>query len=104
MKNLVMQTAHATCVKGENEDKWVVKDNEGNIIFKLDADSFEERSVLQALKLAKMFELKAYNDGIDEGIERQKRAEDVIMANLKAVNEKLAKENERLANALDKHL
>ena len=99
--NLNLATATANWNKGEHNNKWTVKDSKGKILWILEG-TFDERSAMQAIRLARMAELDAFNIGIVYGKSIQKKTSVTIEEQLTATAKSLAIMNENLSEQLDR--
>ena len=64
-----MSEAQGAWKEGEN---WFVTDKNGNKLVEMKGD-FDERSIMQSIRLARKFELIAFNRGIEFGKELAKK-------------------------------
>ncbi len=72
--DLELSTAQAGWNRGENDNKWCVRQPDGEILFVLDGN-FDEKSAMQAIHLGRIYETKAFNIGITYGKELQAKTD-----------------------------
>ena len=100
---LELAIAQAGWNYGENEGKWYVKSPEGKILFILEGN-FDEVTAMQAIRLGRKYELKAFNIGIEYGKEIQKKKTKNDIAKLENDVLRLAIENKKLSEELEKQI
>ena len=89
--------------KGENNDNWLVKDKEGNVLFELQGD-FNEKTTMQAIRMARKAEQDAYKEGVKAGKELQTRLNGKLIKEVKSSNQRLSDENLRITEQLERHI
>lgn len=94
--------AQASWNKGENDDKWCVKTPTGEILYILDGD-FNEKSAMEAIHLGRKFEVKAFNEGVRQGRELQKKDDLDELVKLRSAVKILGEMNEKLSEQLERH-
>ena len=100
---LELATAQASWNLGENGNKWCVKKPDGEILFILNGD-FDQKSAMEAIHLGRVFELKAYQSGIEYGRQLQRDMDLDELIKLRSAVEHLGEMNEQLSEQLDRHI
>jgi len=103
MEKLVLQTAYATWVMDENDNNWVIRDKDANIILKL-GPNWDERKCMAAIRLGREFEKKAFGLGVDTGMEKTKNTMNTIVQNQLNYIQELEAMNTRLSTQLEKFI
>lgn len=97
---LELSDAQASWKFGEN---WTVHTPGGETLFHFKG-KHDEKTAMEAIHLGRVFELKAFNIGIEYGKEIQKKSTKNDIAKLEVDNIRLAQENQRLAEQLKRHI
>ena len=97
---LDLSTAYASWVNGEHDNQWVIYNAQAEIIHKLPA-GLNETKVMAAIRMGRIFELKAFNTGIDFGKREKQKMLQPEIDWYKNQTERLKQENERLCRRLE---
>jgi hypothetical protein len=100
---MILQTAYAQTVRDQDANKWIVYDRDQNRLGELPA-RLTDQEAMHTLVFAREFENKAFHAGVEEGLRRGKQAADLRVNALRIQMDDLARENERLATILERHL
>lgn len=103
MKPLALSTAYATWVRAENDNQWIVRDQDGTELGRFPA-KWKEKDCMIAINLGRKYELEAFNRGIDFGKEKRDQTYKPIMKKLNKDITELGAMNERLSTQLEKHI
>jgi hypothetical protein len=99
---LKLMNAQASWNKGENDNKWCVKTPTGELLFILDGD-FDQKSAMQAIHFGRKYELRAFQEGIRQGRNMQKKDDLDEIHKLKVAVKTLGEMNEQLSERLDSY-
>jgi len=99
-KPLSLSTAYASWVLDTDENKWVVRDQEGKELWKFPRD-WDESDCMTAIRMGRHFELIAFNEGIKLGKQELLNTVGPVMDNLRNNVTVLEQMNIKLSNKLE---
>ena len=102
-KPLSLSTASASWVQDEDDNKWIVKDQDGVKLGEFPR-KWKAKDCMIAIRLGRKYELEAFNKGIEFGKAVKETAHKPIIAKLSADIKELAGMNERLSTQLEKFI
>ena len=102
-QNLQLQSAYLQTVRDQDANQWIIYSSSNERLGSLPA-GLNNSEAMGLMHFARAYELKAFNAGANVGRERAERAHGLIAKQLNEQMDLLAKENMRLAHALEKHL
>ena len=97
---LILAAAYVTWVLGQDEDKWIVRDQKNNKIGEFPR-TWTESECMMALRLGRKYELEALNIGIAHGKELREASLLPIIKQLQEQLSILGNMNEKLSNKLE---
>ena len=100
-KPLTLATANASWVADQDDNDWIIKDNNSERIGKFPS-SWSQDDCIIALTLARKYELEAFNVGIAFGKETRDKYYKKVIESGEAKLEHLRGLNENLASKLEK--
>jgi len=103
VKPLKLSTASANWVMGEHNNQWIVTGAEGEVLGKF-PKTWKAGDCMIAIRLGRVYELEAFNRGIDFGKSEGNRILSPIIKKLNADVEELTAMNERLSTQLEKFI
>ena len=98
--HLVMQSAYATWVQGEDDNQWIVRNKDGEEIAKLPS-SWDEQKCMAAIRLARIAEKSAFEFGVNVGREAEKAKCNNILKQTDKHIRFIEEQNERLSEKLE---
>lgn len=97
---LSLSTAYATWVYNENDNQWMVRDENDEILGSF-PQHWKEKDCMIAIRLGRKYELISFNTGIDFGKQTMLNTCGPIIEELKLKNKYLEELNERLSTKLE---
>lgn len=100
---MILQTAQGQWVDGKNDNQWVVVDTKGNELARLPA-CLTDSEAMGVIRFGREFELKAFNEGVEEGLRRGSNASKVHRDHARVRIRELEEQNNTLALQLERHI
>ena len=100
MDNLALRTAHVTWVMAENNDNWIIRNPELEEIGSFPS-TWSTKDCIAALDVGRKYEIVAYEQGLEEGKERQKKVFEPLLIDYYAQVQALKEMNEKLSSKLE---